>query len=472
MTVLLGGVPTAPRLPPTQRLLRGGIAIVLAAAPPRRREVPGVTARSLLAWALGAVPDRRGDRARRVRTVHRHRPRRARPGGRRAGRGVGRWSACSRASGGSLGGRARCSCCATPSRRSRTATSTSRSRSSTPPRSGTRRRASTGWPPGCASGSGCATCSAARSAADVARRALEEGVTLGGEERRGRGAVRRRHRLDQLRRRPPPERGGRRAQRVLRGRRRARRRTTAGWSTSSSATRRCASSAPRSPTTTRPAPRWPPPATCANGCATRARRRHRRRLRHRRRRQRRHRRALRVHGHRRPGERGGAHHRPRQEAATAACSPRTTRSRRHAPAPTAGTTSTRRRCAGAPGRPCSPRRSERTPLLRPGVALITMDYRTLGRSGCAVSEPLPGHHDLRRRVRRGRSRTPSSTASSRPAARSSTPPTSTRPASRRRSSAAGSPTGPPTSPTGSCSPPRAASRWTTTPTASACRPGT
>lgn len=57
VTVLLGGIPTCSlAYLATQRLLRGGIAIVLAAAPPRRREVPGVTARSLLAWALSAVP--------------------------------------------------------------------------------------------------------------------------------------------------------------------------------------------------------------------------------------------------------------------------------------------------------------------------------------------------------------------------------------------------------------------------------
>ena len=49
---------------------------------------------------------------------------------------------------------------------------------------------------------------------DVARRALEEGVTLGGEEREAAVAVRRRHRLDGLRGRPPAGRGRRRAQRA------------------------------------------------------------------------------------------------------------------------------------------------------------------------------------------------------------------------------------------------------------------
>jgi adenylate cyclase len=57
ITTVLGGIPTASlAYLYTQRLLRGGAAIVLAEAPPRRREVPGVGARALLAWALGAVP--------------------------------------------------------------------------------------------------------------------------------------------------------------------------------------------------------------------------------------------------------------------------------------------------------------------------------------------------------------------------------------------------------------------------------
>ncbi len=59
-----------------------------------------------------------------------------------------------------------------------------------------------------------------------------------------------------------------------------------------------------------------------------------------------------------------------------------------------------------------------------------MDYRTLGRSGCAVSTLRTGHDDLRQGDRRDRSPTPSSTGSSRPAARSSTPPTSTPPGPR------------------------------------------
>jgi adenylate cyclase len=41
----------------TQRLLRGGVDVALAEAPPRRREVPGVGARVVLFWALStAVP--------------------------------------------------------------------------------------------------------------------------------------------------------------------------------------------------------------------------------------------------------------------------------------------------------------------------------------------------------------------------------------------------------------------------------
>ena len=87
-----------------------------------------------------------------------------------------------------------------------------------------------------------------------------------------------------------------------------------------------------------------------------------------------------------------------------------------------------------------------------------MRYRTLGASGCAVSELCLGTMTFgnetdeagrprpARPVRRGR------------AAPSSTPPTSTPTASPRRSSAAGSPTARPTSPTRSCWPPRAASR--------------
>ncbi len=40
----------------TQRLIRAGVDVVLADAPPRRREVPGVAARALLVWGLGAAP--------------------------------------------------------------------------------------------------------------------------------------------------------------------------------------------------------------------------------------------------------------------------------------------------------------------------------------------------------------------------------------------------------------------------------
>ena len=57
ITVALGGTPTAClAYLLTQRLLRVGIARVLAEAPPRRREVPGVGPRAFLAWALGVVP--------------------------------------------------------------------------------------------------------------------------------------------------------------------------------------------------------------------------------------------------------------------------------------------------------------------------------------------------------------------------------------------------------------------------------
>ena len=55
-----------------------------------------------------------------------------------------------------------------------------------------------------------------------------------------------------------------------------------------------------------------------------------------------------------------------------------------------------------------------------------MRYRTLGNSGCAVSELCLGTMTFGDGDRRGRARTPSSTGSSRPAAPSSTRPTSTR----------------------------------------------
>jgi adenylate cyclase len=58
ITVALGGLATAAvSYLQTQRLLRGAIDSALAAAPPRRREVPGVGVRVLLTWALTtAVP--------------------------------------------------------------------------------------------------------------------------------------------------------------------------------------------------------------------------------------------------------------------------------------------------------------------------------------------------------------------------------------------------------------------------------
>ena len=89
-----------------------------------------------------------------------------------------------------------------------------------------------------------------------------------------------------------------------------------------------------------------------------------------------------------------------------------------------------------------------------------MEYRTLGRTGCAVSTLTLGtmtfgketdeagaHEQLDAFVEAGGT--------------SSTPPTSTTPARRKRSSAAGSPHGRPTSATARCSPPRAVSRWAT-----------
>jgi adenylate cyclase len=56
-TVALGGIPTAcVAYLLTQLLLRAGAAVVLADAPPRRGEVPGVLPRALLGWGLGVVP--------------------------------------------------------------------------------------------------------------------------------------------------------------------------------------------------------------------------------------------------------------------------------------------------------------------------------------------------------------------------------------------------------------------------------
>ncbi len=57
ITVALGGIPTAfVAYLLTQRLLRPGASAVLADAPPRRGEVPGVLPRALVAWGLGVVP--------------------------------------------------------------------------------------------------------------------------------------------------------------------------------------------------------------------------------------------------------------------------------------------------------------------------------------------------------------------------------------------------------------------------------
>ncbi|WP_460603782.1 adenylate/guanylate cyclase domain-containing protein [Jatrophihabitans fulvus] len=57
ITTALGGIPTASlAYQLTQLLLRSGISLVLADAPPRIREVPGVRPRALLTWALGVVP--------------------------------------------------------------------------------------------------------------------------------------------------------------------------------------------------------------------------------------------------------------------------------------------------------------------------------------------------------------------------------------------------------------------------------
>lgn len=57
ITIVLGGIPTASlAYLYTQRLLRAAAAIVLEEVPPRRREVPGVGARAVLVWVLGAIP--------------------------------------------------------------------------------------------------------------------------------------------------------------------------------------------------------------------------------------------------------------------------------------------------------------------------------------------------------------------------------------------------------------------------------
>jgi len=58
ITIALGGLGTSANVYlQTQRLLRGGVNVVLADAPPRRFEVAGVGVRALLTWALGtAVP--------------------------------------------------------------------------------------------------------------------------------------------------------------------------------------------------------------------------------------------------------------------------------------------------------------------------------------------------------------------------------------------------------------------------------
>jgi adenylate cyclase len=56
ITVMLGGLATASiAYLLTQRLSRNAVARVLAHHPPRRREVPGVGVRALLAWALGTT---------------------------------------------------------------------------------------------------------------------------------------------------------------------------------------------------------------------------------------------------------------------------------------------------------------------------------------------------------------------------------------------------------------------------------
>ena len=70
-----------------------------------------------------------------------------------------------------------------PRARRRAATSRPASRSTTAARSGCCRPASTAWPRGCASASSSATCSAARSATTSRARRSRNGTRLGGEER-------------------------------------------------------------------------------------------------------------------------------------------------------------------------------------------------------------------------------------------------------------------------------------------------
>ena len=198
-------------------------------------------------------------------------------------------------------------------------------------RSGACRRASTAWSPGCASASSCATCTAARSAIDVARDALERGIALGGEAREVVGAVRRRRRLHRAR-----------AERTAAGARSSRCSTRSsqvvvdvvhehgGWSTSSRATPRCACSARPLTSPTHAAPRARRARARCAPASTGARRRldagigvaagtvvagnvgaES---------------ALRVHGDRRPGQRGRAPHRARQAARSSGCWPAATRS--------------------------------------------------------------------------------------------------------------------------------------------------
>ena len=196
------------------------------------------------------------------------------------------------------------------------ATSTPTSRSTTAARSACCRPASTGWPTACASASTSATSSAARSASEVARAALRGGARLGGEEREiGAVFVDLVGSTSMALAMPPTEvvRLLNRFFRVVSRSSSAR----AGSSTSSRATRRCASSAPRSASDD-PAGDALRAARASSPSASSARSRDR--LRHRGlggrrgRRQRRLRAALRVHGDRRPGQRGRAPLRARQGA--------------------------------------------------------------------------------------------------------------------------------------------------------------
>ena len=197
-----------------------------------------------------------------------------------------------------------------------------------------RRRASTGWSSGCASENALHDLFGRHVGRGRRARGARAGRrSCGGEERDDRRVVRRRDRLHRRSpREPPAERRRGAAQRVLRDRGRGHRRRTAGWSTSSRATPRCASSALRSPGRTPRAPRCAPRASSlhawnasfrrsTSGSASRPAARVAGNIGAEQ--------PLRVHGHRRSGQRGGTAVRARKAApSTAARLRRRGRSRR------------------------------------------------------------------------------------------------------------------------------------------------